>query len=154
MAIPRTGSFRYNFTQRIKERLLLQKESEWELGFDMREEREGRIAKLWKGGREVVRKAWEMARSDPRKVVFSAKMGLALTLISLLIFLKEPFKDLSRYSLWAILTVVVVFEFSIGKKNKLRNPPFFFSLEHELLGIQFNSMQTNGPQKRSGFDFF
>ncbi|XXG55083.1 hypothetical protein AAC387_Pa03g2812 [Persea americana] len=114
MAIPRTGSFRYNFTQRIKERLLLQKESEWELGFDMHEEREGRIAKLWNGGREVVRKAWEMARSDPRKVVFSAKMGLALTLISLLIFLKEPFKDLSRYSVWAILTVVVVFEFSIG----------------------------------------
>lgn len=62
----------------------------------------------------VSRRAIKMGKSDPRKIVFSAKMGLALMLISLLIFLKEPFKQLSRYSVWAILTVVVVFEFSIG----------------------------------------
>ncbi|XVE58763.1 hypothetical protein DITRI_Ditri04bG0195400 [Diplodiscus trichospermus] len=62
----------------------------------------------------VAVKAWEMGKSDPRKIIFSAKMGLALMLISLLIFLKTPIKGLSQYSIWAILTVVVVFEFSIG----------------------------------------
>ncbi|VVA91769.1 unnamed protein product [Arabis nemorensis] len=58
--------------------------------------------------------AWEMGTSDPRKIIFSAKMGLALTVISILIFFKLPGSELSNHYLWAILTIVVVFEFSIG----------------------------------------
>ncbi|WCJ23874.1 aluminum-activated malate transporter 9 [Euphorbia peplus] len=63
---------------------------------------------------DVAVKAYMMGRNDPRKIVFAAKMGLSLMLISLLIYWKEPVKDLSRNSVWAVLTVVVVFEFSIG----------------------------------------
>nr|XP_043634560.1 aluminum-activated malate transporter 9-like [Erigeron canadensis] len=73
-----------------------------------------KIKGLWNGMKDVVIKAWKMGRSDPRKVVFSAKLGLALALISLLIFWKEPLPDISEHYVWAILTVVVVFEFSIG----------------------------------------
>lgn len=74
------------------------------------------IVELWKNVKRVTVSALEMGRSDPRKIIFSAKMGVALILISLLIFLKQPFQDVGRYSVWAILTVVVVFEFSIGKR--------------------------------------
>lgn len=59
-------------------------------------------------------KGWEFAKSDPRKVIFSLKMGMALSLVSLLMFIDIPYKEISTYSVWAILTVVVVFEFTIG----------------------------------------
>uniref|UniRef100_A0A0D3GF66 Aluminum-activated malate transporter n=1 Tax=Oryza barthii TaxID=65489 RepID=A0A0D3GF66_9ORYZ len=66
-----------------------------------------------KEGRAGAAELWALARADPRKAVFAAKVGLALALISLLVFLREP-RDIVSHSVWAILTVVVVFEFSIG----------------------------------------
>ncbi|KAM0922628.1 hypothetical protein ACQ4PT_006101 [Festuca glaucescens] len=66
---------------------------------------------------EAVRAAawdmWAFARKDPRKPVYAAKVATALALITLLVFLREP-TDIVSHSVWAILTVVVVFEFSIG----------------------------------------
>ncbi|XP_019102540.1 PREDICTED: aluminum-activated malate transporter 9-like [Camelina sativa] len=73
-----------------------------------------RISGVFESVKDVAKKAWDMGVSDPRKIVFSAKIGLALMIVALLIFFQEPNPDLSRYSVWAILTVVVVFEFTIG----------------------------------------
>ncbi|KAF5733995.1 hypothetical protein HS088_TW16G00436 [Tripterygium wilfordii] len=123
------GSFRYTFAEkRERDRLYSIKGGYSELpGFPSLDYLDGRptsccsyrsirekVTSFCRSFQDVAYNAWKMGVSDPRKVVFSAKMGLALVLISLLIFLKEPFKGLSRYSVWAILTVVVVFEFSIG----------------------------------------
>ncbi|KAG6675671.1 hypothetical protein I3842_15G114700 [Carya illinoinensis] len=125
------GSFRYNFTER-RERLLSAKGYSELGGFipvlaDSEEEGEAvrcwclsfrslsdKASRSWKTVQDVAYEAWKMGRSDHRKIVFSAKMGLALMLISLLVFLKVPGEEVGRYSVWALLTVVVVFEFSIG----------------------------------------
>ena len=57
-----------------------------------------------------LRELYEMGRSDKRKVVFAAKMAVCLAAITTAVLLKEQVKN----SIWAILTVVVVFEFSVG----------------------------------------
>ncbi|XP_062111170.1 aluminum-activated malate transporter 9-like [Humulus lupulus] len=59
-------------------------------------------------------KAWQMGRIDPRKPIYAMKMGLAMALVSLLIFWKDSYHNIDQYSVWAILTVIVMFEFSIG----------------------------------------
>ncbi|XP_050372227.1 aluminum-activated malate transporter 4 [Argentina anserina] len=120
------GSFRHSFAERSKERLLSRKGYS-DFGLNSSEcGEEDRVKCGWFGRmsdglvsfcnsvQDFSVKLYQMGRSDPRKAYFAAKMGLSLALVSLLIFFKEPLKDASQYSIWAILTVVVVFEFSIG----------------------------------------
>ncbi|RLM78074.1 aluminum-activated malate transporter 5-like [Panicum miliaceum] len=73
----------------------------------------GRLRVAAEAVREAAAEMWAFARKDPRKPVFAAKVAVALVLITLLVFLREP-SDIASHSVWAILTVVVVFEFSIG----------------------------------------
>nr|XP_043631661.1 aluminum-activated malate transporter 4-like isoform X2 [Erigeron canadensis] len=73
-----------------------------------------RITKLWEDLQVFLVKVYEMGRSDPRQIIFAVKSGLALAFVSILIFFKEPLSYISQHSIWAILTVIVVFEFSIG----------------------------------------
>ncbi|KAL3846028.1 hypothetical protein ACJIZ3_003431 [Penstemon smallii] len=68
----------------------------------------------WDYVKGTVISLYEMGRSDPRKIVFALKMGLALSMVSGVIFFKESLSYITDNSIWAILTVVVVFEFSIG----------------------------------------
>lgn len=122
-AVGRTGSFRQNFAEkRERERLLSSYHPELRVfGDPFDGQSEGwcsslrrKISEVWTNWKAVALRAWDMGKSDPRKIVFSAKMGFALMLLSFMVFLKDPLGELGRYSVWAILTVVVVFEFSIG----------------------------------------
>ncbi|XVE53319.1 hypothetical protein DITRI_Ditri02bG0194700 [Diplodiscus trichospermus] len=112
------GSLKHNWEDNSAARLPLlvcfrgneDRGSRWKYLKVMRE----KIKNSWDDFQGFARKALEMGRSDPRKVIFAIKMGLALSIVSLLIFWKDSYGDIAQYSIWAILTVIVMFEFSIG----------------------------------------
>ncbi|XP_028784904.1 aluminum-activated malate transporter 8-like [Neltuma alba] len=54
------------------------------------------------------------AQADPRRVIHSLKMGMALTLVSLLYYIRSLYDEFGVAGIWAVLTVVVVFEFTVG----------------------------------------
>ncbi|XP_073135972.1 aluminum-activated malate transporter 2-like [Henckelia pumila] len=63
----------------------------------------------------AVKEAKKLAEDDPRRVVHSFKVGLAIILVSLFYYFDDPIYDgFGVSAMWAIITVVVVFEFSVG----------------------------------------
>ncbi|TVU14569.1 hypothetical protein EJB05_38044 [Eragrostis curvula] len=59
-------------------------------------------------------KLGKIARDDPRRVAHALKVGLALTLVSVLYYVTPLFRGFGVSTLWAVLTVVVVMEFTVG----------------------------------------
>lgn len=49
-----------------------------------------------------------------RKIIHSVKVGIALVVVSLLYLLDPLYKQVGDNAMWAIMTVVVVFEFYAG----------------------------------------
>lgn len=60
------------------------------------------------------RTTWKVGREDPRRVIHAFKVGLSLTLVSLLYLLEPLFKGIGQNAIWAVMTVVVVLEFTAG----------------------------------------
>ncbi|KAL1544531.1 aluminum-activated malate transporter 2-like [Salvia divinorum] len=58
--------------------------------------------------------ARRLAKEDSRRIVHAFKVGLAVALVSLLYFFDFFFDGFGVNAMWAVMTVVVVFEFSVG----------------------------------------
>ncbi|KAK6921763.1 Aluminum-activated malate transporter, partial [Dillenia turbinata] len=124
----KAGSLKQSFADMGKQRPLLPKQGYSQLGRSRSvpcdndigvrahcfESFTDEISSVWNKSKQVSVKLYEMGKSDPRKVYFSFKMGLALSIVSLLIFFEKPLQNVSQYSIWAILTPVVMFEYSVG----------------------------------------
>lgn len=57
---------------------------------------------------------WKVGHDDPRRVIHAFKVGLSLTLVSLLYLMKPLFEGIGQNAIWAVMTVVVVLEFTAG----------------------------------------
>ncbi|PUZ47100.1 hypothetical protein GQ55_7G135800 [Panicum hallii var. hallii] len=55
-----------------------------------------------------------IARDDPRRVAHSLKVGLALTLVSVFYYVTPLFNGWGDSTIWAVITVVFVMEFTVG----------------------------------------
>ncbi|CAH9079901.1 unnamed protein product [Cuscuta europaea] len=62
----------------------------------------------------ITKNVTKMGKDDPRKVMHCLKVGLALTLNSMVYYYKPLYDSFGQSGIWAVLTVVVVFEFTVG----------------------------------------
>ncbi|KAF8395467.1 hypothetical protein HHK36_019413 [Tetracentron sinense] len=63
---------------------------------------------------EVAKKTKKLGQDDPRRIIHSLKVGLAFTFVSLLYFFRPLYDGFGVSAMWAVLTVVYVFEFTVG----------------------------------------
>ncbi|KAE9619105.1 hypothetical protein Lal_00047190 [Lupinus albus] len=61
-----------------------------------------------------MKKAWEIGLNDPRKFIHCLKVGIALTCVSLFYYLKPLYDGVGGNAMWAVMTVIVVFENTAG----------------------------------------
>lgn len=57
---------------------------------------------------------WVFCKEDTNRVVFALKVGLAVLLVSLLILFRAPYEVFGESIIWSILTVAIMFEFTVG----------------------------------------
>jgi len=63
----------------------------------------------------ICRLSKEIAQDDPRKVIHSLKVGLAISLVSLFYYYQPLYENFGLSAMWAVMTVVVVFEYTVGE---------------------------------------
>ncbi|PSS23521.1 Aluminum-activated malate transporter like [Actinidia chinensis var. chinensis] len=72
------------------------------------------IASFWSRIWRFLEKAWELGASEPRKVIHCLKVGVALSLVSLFYYMRPLYDGVGGTAMWAVMTVVVVFEYTVG----------------------------------------
>uniref|UniRef100_A0ACD5YSI5 Uncharacterized protein n=1 Tax=Avena sativa TaxID=4498 RepID=A0ACD5YSI5_AVESA len=60
------------------------------------------------------KKVWKIGADDPRRAVHGLKVGVALTLVSVFYYTRPLYDGVGGAAMWAIMTVVVVFEYTVG----------------------------------------
>ncbi|OVA01290.1 TLDc [Macleaya cordata] len=72
------------------------------------------IEKIRRWPAAAYKNVWKVGRDDPRRVIHALKVGVSLTLVSSLYLVEPLFEGIGQNAIWAVMTVVVVLEFTAG----------------------------------------
>ncbi|KAF3790865.1 Aluminum-activated malate transporter 10 [Nymphaea thermarum] len=64
----------------------------------------------------VWEKVLKLGRDDPRRICHAFKVGLALTIVTIFYFMRPLYVGMGGNAMWAVITVAVVFEYTVGKR--------------------------------------
>ncbi|GLJ39487.1 hypothetical protein SUGI_0806630 [Cryptomeria japonica] len=64
--------------------------------------------------KNLAREVFMLGKDDPRRVIHAVKVGLAISVASLFYLMEPLFDGVGEDAIWAIITVVVVSEFTAG----------------------------------------
>ncbi|KMT20265.1 hypothetical protein BVRB_1g002690 [Beta vulgaris subsp. vulgaris] len=68
------------------------------------------IMKAWK----FLMDCWNIGVAEPTRFTHCLKVGLSLTVVSLLYYMRPLYDGIGKNAMWAIMTVVVVSEYTVG----------------------------------------
>ncbi|XP_058205326.1 aluminum-activated malate transporter 8-like [Rhododendron vialii] len=88
----------------------------------------------------LAKKTKEVGQDDPRRIMHSLKVGLALTLVSFFYYVRPLYNGFGSSGMWAVMTVVVVFEFTVGATLSKSMNRGFATLLAGALGIGVNHL--------------
>ncbi|CAM8974526.1 unnamed protein product [Rhodiola kirilowii] len=119
------------------------------------EQNVGLFSKIWLGlnslvlgfvfrVRNVFENAWNIGVAEPQKVMHCLKVGLALTFVSLFYYMRPLYDGVGGNAIWAVMTIVVVFEYTVGATlNKSINRAIATFLAGSLgIGVHWVASQS------------
>ncbi|KAL3536682.1 hypothetical protein ACH5RR_000048 [Cinchona calisaya] len=68
------------------------------------------LVKIWM----FLETVWNLGKNEPKKVIHCLKVGMALCLVSLFYYMRPLYDGVGGNAMWAVMTVVVVYEYTVG----------------------------------------
>ncbi|KAL9245429.1 hypothetical protein vseg_019087 [Gypsophila vaccaria] len=70
----------------------------------------GFLKKIWR----FLAESWKIGVAEPKKFVHCLRVGFALCVVSLFYYMRPLYDGVGGNAMWAVMTVVVVFEYTVG----------------------------------------
>uniref|UniRef100_A0A7N2KN12 Aluminum-activated malate transporter n=1 Tax=Quercus lobata TaxID=97700 RepID=A0A7N2KN12_QUELO len=96
---------------------------------------------------EMAKKIKKLGQDDPRRIIHSLKVGLALTLVSLFYYIQPLYDRIGENSIWVVITVILVFEFSVGATLGKGLNRMLATLSAGALGVGVHHLATLSGEK-------